>query len=74
MIFGGMRRHALNMAWSMKLFKRLVKAYFVFGLGVIFGAIVSTIVTYGIMSFACGDIDTIKILQIQECLKEKIND
>tara|TARA_R100000664_G_C2731329_1_gene121813 strand:+ start:264 stop:440 length:177 start_codon:yes stop_codon:yes gene_type:complete len=58
----------------MKLFKKIIKSYLVFGLGVIFGSTISAIVTYSIMMFAYGTPDAIKILQIQECLEEKINE
>jgi len=58
----------------MKLFKKFLKSYLVFGLGVAFGAVVSTLVTYSVMMFAYGSPDAIKVLQIQECLQEKINE
>jgi len=58
----------------MKLFKKLFKSYFVFGLGVLFGSIISSFVTYAIMAFAHGNPDAVKILQIQQCLEEKINE
>jgi len=58
----------------MKLFKRLFKSYLVFGLGVIFGSTISSLVTYAIMAFSYGSPDAIKILQIQQCLEEKISE
>ena len=58
----------------MKLFKKLVKSYFIFGFGVIFGSIISSVVTYSTMTFAYGSPDAAKIFQIKECLEEKINE
>ena len=61
----------------MKLFnflKSFAKSYLVFGLGVLFGSAISCITTYIIMSACYGIPDTIKILEIQECLEEKINE
>jgi hypothetical protein len=58
----------------MKLFKTFVKSYLVFGLGVIFGSIISTLVTYSAMTFAYGSPDAAKVFQIKECLEEKINE
>jgi hypothetical protein len=58
----------------MKLFKTFIKSYLVFGLGVIFGATVSTVVTYSTMTFAYGSPDAAKIFQIKECLEEKNNE
>lgn len=45
-----------------------------FGLGVIFGSTISSLVTYAIMAFSYGSPDAIKILQIQQCLEEKISE
>jgi len=58
----------------MKLFKKFIKSYLAFGLGVVFGASISTIVTYSIMMFAYGAPDAVKVLQIRQCLEEKINE
>lgn len=58
----------------MRLFKKLFKNYLFFGLGVIFGSVISTLVTYAIFSISHGTLEAAKILQIQECLEEKINE
>jgi len=57
----------------MKLFN-IVKKYIFFGLGVIFGSIVGTFVTYTVMCALYGMPSTAKILELQQCLEEKINE
>jgi len=57
----------------MRLFKKLVKNYLFFGFGVIFGSIVATFVSYTIFSVTHGSPSAAKILQIQECLEEKLS-
>lgn len=57
----------------MKLFN-FIKQYLFFGLGVVFGATIATITTYTVMSVCYGIPETSKILEIQECLQEKINE
>tara|TARA_B100000900_G_C20495658_1_gene681469 strand:+ start:344 stop:520 length:177 start_codon:yes stop_codon:yes gene_type:complete len=58
----------------MRLFKKLIKNYLFFGLGVIFGSIVATTVTYAVFSIGHGTPTAAKVLQIQKCLEEKINE
>jgi hypothetical protein len=58
----------------MKLFKKLVKNYLFFGIGVVFGSVISTFVAYTVFSISHGTPNAAKVLQIQECLKEKINE
>lgn len=58
----------------MKLFKNLLKNYLFFGLGVIFGSVIATLITYVIFSISHGTPSAAKVLQIQECLEEKINE
>ena len=58
----------------MKLFKKFLKNYLFFGLGVMFGSAIGTIITYTILSATYGIPDSLKILQIRECLEEKINE
>jgi len=58
----------------MKLFKNFVKNYLFFGLGVIFGSTIATLITYAVFSISHGTPTTAKVLQIQECLEEKINE
>ena len=74
MICGGTQIPALNTVWSMRLFKKLIKNYLFFGLGVIFGSIISTFVTYAVFSISNGTPTAARVLQIQECLEEKINE
>jgi hypothetical protein len=56
----------------MRLFKKLIKNYLFFGLGVIFGSIISTFVTYAVFSISHGTPTAAKVLHIQECLEEKL--
>jgi len=58
----------------MRLFKKFLKNYLFFGLGIVFGSAIGTITTYAIMSATYGTPDSLKILQIRECLEEKINE
>tara|TARA_R110002020_G_scaffold29394_3_gene92692 strand:+ start:583 stop:759 length:177 start_codon:yes stop_codon:yes gene_type:complete len=58
----------------MKLFKKLIKNYLFFGLGVIFGSIISTFVTYAVFSISHGTPTAARVLQIQQCLEDKINE
>ena len=62
------------MDWLMRLFKKLLKNYLFFGLGVIFGSVIATLVTYTVFAISHGTPTTAKVLQIQSCLEEKIND
>jgi hypothetical protein len=58
----------------MKLFKKFLKNYLFFGIGVIFGSTVATIVTYTVFAVSHGTPTAAKVLQIQECLEQKINE
>ena len=58
----------------MRLIKKLIKNYLFFGVGVIFGSIISTFVTYAVFSISHGTPTAAKVMQIQECLEEKINE
>jgi len=51
----------------------LGKKYLFFGLGVLFGSIVGTTVTYIILSACYGLPDVAEILEIRDCLEEKID-
>ncbi len=73
MIFGGMQIPVLSMVWLMRLFKKIIKNYLFFGLGVIFGSVISTFVTYTVFSISHGTPAAAKVLQIQECLEARIN-
>jgi hypothetical protein len=55
----------------MRLFKTFVKNYLFFGLGVIFGSVIATLVTYAIFTISYGNLDAAKMLQIEECLEKK---
>jgi len=52
--------------------KKLGAGYIGFGMGVVFGAIVATLTSYYIFETALGSPEAGKILQIQECLQERI--
>jgi len=58
----------------MRLFKKIIKNYLFFGIGVVFGSIISTFVTYAVFSISHGTPTAAKVMQIEECLKEKINE
>ena len=58
----------------MKLFKKFLKNYLFFGIGVIFGSTIATFVTYAVFSISHGTPTAAKVLQIQKCLEEKINE
>ena len=53
--------------------KKLGAGYIGFAVGVIFGSIIATLTSYYIFEAALGSPDAGKILQIQECLQERIN-
>jgi len=53
------------------LFRAFVKNYLFFGLGVIFGSVIATLVTYAVFSISYGNPNAAKVLQIQECLEKK---
>ena len=52
--------------------KKLGAGYIGFATGVIFGAIVATLTSYYIFETALGSPDAASVLQIQECLQERI--
>ncbi len=54
------------------MIKKLGTGYLAFGVGVIFGSIIATLTSYYIFEAAQGNADAAKILQIQECLREKV--
>ena len=53
--------------------KKLGAGYIGFATGVVFGAIVATLTSYYIFETALGSPDAARVLQIQECLEERIN-
>jgi len=55
----------------MKLFRKLIKSYFVFGAGIVVGAIIASVVSWSVMTIAYGNPDLEKTLKIRECLIEK---
>jgi len=58
----------------MKLFKKLIKSYLAFGLGMIVGSVIASIVSWSVMTMAYGSPDLERTLKIRECLEEKINE
>ena len=53
--------------------KKLGAGYIGFATGVIFGSIIATLTSYYIFEAALGSPDAGRVLQIQECLQERIN-
>ena len=52
--------------------KKLGAGYIGFAMGVVFGAIVATLTSYYIFETALGSPDAASVLQIQECLQERL--
>ena len=52
--------------------KKLGAGYIGFATGVVFGAIVATLTSYYIFETALGSPDAASVLQIQECLQERL--
>tara|TARA_R110000851_G_scaffold159470_4_gene302711 strand:+ start:146 stop:319 length:174 start_codon:yes stop_codon:yes gene_type:complete len=57
----------------MKLFEFL-KKYIVFGLGMIIGSAIGTVITYVTLSVCYGLPEVADVLEIRECLEERINE
>tara|TARA_B100000214_G_scaffold332141_1_gene273470 strand:- start:93 stop:269 length:177 start_codon:yes stop_codon:yes gene_type:complete len=58
----------------MKLFKKFIKNYLFFGLGLMFGSAIGTVITYFILVAAYGMPDSENFFKIQRCLEEKYNE
>lgn len=58
----------------MKLFKKFIKSYLAFGLGVVVGSVIASVVSWSVMTIAYGNPDLERTMQIKECLKEKFNE
>ena len=58
----------------MKLFKKYIKSYLAFGLGVIVGSVIASVVSWSVMTVAYGNPDLERTMQIKECLKERFNE
>mgnify|MGYP006119756321 CR=1 FL=1 len=54
--------------------KKFGESYMGFAVGVIFGAIVATLTSYSIFAIAGGDLEQAELLQIRDCLIERINE
>ena len=52
--------------------KKASAAYIAFGLGTIFGSIIASVVGTMIYQVVTGNKDAAKILQITECLEERV--
>ncbi len=52
--------------------KTWIKQYIGFVLGTVFGAVIATITSYFIFILLDGDIEQTKLLNIQDCLEEKL--
>jgi len=57
----------------MKLFS-FMKKYIFFGLGMIIGSAIGTSITYIVLSACYGLPEIADVLEIRECLEEKINE
>tara|TARA_R110000782_G_scaffold11579_2_gene35089 strand:- start:139 stop:309 length:171 start_codon:yes stop_codon:yes gene_type:complete len=55
------------------MLKKLRSGYAGFAIGVIFGAIVATLTSYYVFEAALGEPSAARVLQIQDCLIEKLN-
>jgi len=58
----------------MKLFKKFIKSYLAFGLGVLVGSVIASVVSWSMMTMAYGNPDLEKTLKIKQCLEEKLNE
>jgi hypothetical protein len=56
------------------LLVKLVKSYFEFLSGLVFGAIVATIVTCAIYEIAVGHLSSAEFLKIRDCLEANYNE
>ena len=56
------------------MIKKIIKSYFVFGLGIVVGSVIATTVSWAIMSMAYGNPDLEEVLDIRKCLEEKLNE
>ena len=56
----------------MKLVIKWIRKYIEFSVGVVFGAAVATVISYFIFALVGGDVDVLRLLQIQSCLIERI--
>lgn len=56
----------------MKYLKAFIKKYIEFTVGTIFGATVATITSYFVFAVVVGDVDVLRLLNIQACLLERI--
>ena len=54
------------------MMNKLGTGYLAFGVGVVVGAIIATMTSYYIFEAALGKPEAANILQIQDCLQEKI--
>ena len=53
--------------------KKFGESYVGFAVGVIFGAIIATLTSYSIFAIAGGDLEQAELLQIRECLVERMS-
>ena len=58
----------------MSLVGNVLKQYFGFVFGVMFGSVIASITTFYIVSFTYGDTPVVQALDIQDCLMEKIEE
>ena len=58
----------------MSLVGNVLKQYFGFVFGVMFGSVIASITTFYVVSFTYGDAPVVQALDIQDCLIEKIEE
>lgn len=58
----------------MSLIGNVLKQYFGFVFGVMFGSVIASITTFYVVSFTYGDTPVVQALDIQDCLIEKIEE
>ena len=56
----------------MQYIKAFIKKYIEFTVGTIFGATVATITSYFVFAIVVDDVDVLRLLNIQDCLLERI--
>ena len=56
----------------LSVLKKITSNYLSFGVGIIFGSLITSIVGTVIFQIATGDKYTMKIMNITECLEQKV--
>ena len=56
------------------MLRQALTGYMMFGLGVIFGAVVATLTSYYVFEAVWGSVDAQEFLQIKHCIEEKFDE